>query len=202
MNYQGNQYRMAQIERILYNPDMYLGNMTLINGMSEGLKYILLRGLSGSANVEVSDPYIEVTIDDNIIAVKDKGTYTLHRDGNLYRPETIFGPYISNNDLVDVAMINIFSRAFRVEIGNLEEHRHYDQLWENNARIKFDPIITEYHGPDFVKISFELDFELFGCTSLTQEMINVLGAYCQTIDPSIALYGYFGNESVKEPGCV
>ena len=190
--------------QIFRTPELYLGNMTLNDGISEGLRNVLLAGLrnSSEASARVADPYIEVLIDGNSISFKNKGTITLNYDGAYYIPEIVFGMVFGRTLGMCIKLINSFSKFFRVTIGNLAEQRHYDQLWQHNAHIKHDPIITEYHGPDFVKITFELDFERFDCTSLTQEMIDVLGDYCKTIDKSITLLGYFAElqqEQIKEP---
>jgi DNA gyrase/topoisomerase IV subunit B len=202
-----DQYRyMSAIEHIFHYPELYIGNMTLNNGISEGLRRVLLEGLCNcvEASAKVSNPYIEILIEGNIISFKNKGMIPLAYDDVYYIPEKIFGTYshyrnYAHNGLGGVRATNICSKLFHIEIGNAVEHQHYDQLWQNNSQIKHDPIITDYHGIDFVKISFELDFERFGCTGLTSEMINILGDYCKTIDASIPVLGYFENELIKEP---
>jgi hypothetical protein len=196
-------YRLIQPESLLNHPHIHLGNMTLINGMSEGLKYVLLAGLRNSveASVRIVNPYIEILIDGNRITIKNRGAMLFNYRTTSYIPEIVFGifDYYQMHDGIGIRSTNIFSTLFHVTIGNSVERRQYEQLWQNNGRLKSNPIITEYHGDDFVKISFELDFERFGCTGLTQEMIDVLGAYCKTIDKSITVLGYFAEEPIKEP---
>lgn len=205
-----NDYRiMTHTEHILSRPELYIGNMDVRNGISDGLRCVLLEGLlnCNDACYRVQDAYIEVMIEGNTISFENKGTIRLI-DGNRNIPELVFSSTNSEYNQqyyggggIGIKAVNIFSTQFRIQIGNSQEHLHYDQTWQNNAQIKHAPIITDYHGADFVKISFELDFERFGFTSLTPEMINVLHNYCQTLDKRIELRGYFGDEPIKEPEC-
>jgi DNA gyrase/topoisomerase IV subunit B len=198
------------IEHILSTPEVFIGytNTNIINGLSEGLRTILLDGLLNceDACYGIQDPYIEVIIDGNTISFEHKDTFPLNIDDDSYVPEMIFGsipmaPYKKGRDPsgMGIKLVNIFSTQFRVQIGNSQEHKLYDQTWQNNCQIKHEPIITNYDGDDFIKISFELDFERFGFSSLTPEMIDVLYTYCQTLDKRIELRGYFVDEMVKEP---
>lgn len=210
MNLHENQYRQMTItEHVLCIPDMYIGSIIPRNGMSEGLRYVLLQGLHNSvqASATVTDPYIEVSFEGNQISIEHKGTIPLGYNGRHYIPEMIFGQLYTFNNYngneaqngLGVKLINIYSTSFRVKTANSAEHRYYEQLWQNNSRIRHDPIISEYNGNhDYVKITFELDFKRFECEQLTPEMIEVLGNYCDNIGENIPVYGYF-QKLIKEP---
>ncbi|OQS00007.1 DNA topoisomerase 2 DNA gyrase B [Thraustotheca clavata] len=126
-------------------------------------------------------PWISVFNDGKGIPIQ------FHKHENVYVPELVLGHLLTGSNFNDATarltggrhgygakLTNIFSTEFIVETGDAKAGLRYSQTWKNNMRERGEPIITEYNGPDFTKISFSPDLPKFELTKLNQSMIRVL----------------------------
>ena len=67
-------------------------------------------------------------------------------------------------------LTNIYSKKFEVEIGDSKNKLHYYQSFENNLSKINKPKIKKYSGKDYVKITFNPDYQRFGLENLTNDI--------------------------------
>lgn len=134
---------------------------------------------------------IKVDIKDNKISVMNDGPgieVVVHKDTGLYVPEMIFGHLktSSNYDKNEEKIVGgkhglgskltaIFSKKFTIETIDTERKLKYKQVFENNLSKINKPKITEIDEDtkSFTKITFEPDFEKFGLTEITEDIIGL-----------------------------
>ncbi len=150
----------------------------------------------------VNPGIIEVTMDNKIITIKNGGVpipVEVHEEG-IYTPELIFGRVLtSSNYDVDrheagrngygAKLINIFSDWFVIEVWDSFNELYYYQKWEKDQEtgigmsIRHEPIIEEYQGESYVKLTYHLNFGRFGYTEYPEEAFNLFYRHC--IDVSL-----------------
>lgn len=161
---------------------------------------------------------IEVEMDSHWISVKNGGLpipIRFNKTQGMWNPDMIFGKLhtSSNYDTTKerigcgrngygAKLSNIFSKHFIVEIGDPERGLHYHQEWEDNMRIRHEPIFTkDYTGEVFVKISYYLDFERFGYSSeegYPEEAFGLFARYVYDYSQTIRTVTRF-NQHIFEP---
>lgn len=152
--------------------------------ISEGLERIILETLSNAGdNVERSrkdgiDPgMIRVTIRGQVITIYNEGKsipIEIHPEYNVHTPQLIFSdPRTSSNfddsetrtligmNGLGVKLTNIFSKQFKVTIGNTYNNKTYTQLFEKNMSVIHAPVITDGAEKNFVRVAFKPDFDRF-----------------------------------------
>jgi DNA topoisomerase II len=132
---------------------------------------------------------IDVVLKRDSISVMNNGRgipCVLHPDHNIYVPEMVFSNLMSGSSFgeerttggmngLGAKLTAIFSTKFIVEIQDVENNIHYMQSIEKNLSVIGKPVLkrkTTSNG--YVKISFIPDFERFGCSEFSDDMIKVL----------------------------
>jgi len=131
-----------------------------------------------SRNSGVDPGTIDVTMTDQVITIRNGGLpipVEINKEMNLYAPEMIFGVLrtSSNYDPNVIRMgcgrngfgaklVNIFSKEFKIDIGDNIRKKRYRQTWRNNMDIRELPLIESYSGPSYVEVSYKMDFKRFG----------------------------------------
>lgn len=136
---------------------------------------------------------VEIFVDHQTVIIRNGGRpipIEIHPKEGVYAPELIFGHLLTSsnyNKEVDrtgcgrngygAKLVNIFSKAFQVRVGDAERNLEYLQQWSDNKSICYPPIITEYHGESYVEISYQLDFRRFGYEEYPDEAIALFAKY-------------------------
>ncbi len=186
-NEQGEMYVVDEnkilLKNIIYNPGLYkIYDEIVVNAIDHATR---------TRQDETEKDYwvtkIDVEIQDNIISVKNNGRsipIELHPIHNVYVPDLLFGELLTSENYDDSkerivggknglgsTLANIYSKTFTVEIGN--NGKKYKKTWSNNMTKKSKEKITSYSGKDYVKITFEPDYERFGIKGLSEDMMSL-----------------------------
>lgn len=129
-----------------------------------------------SRMVNVDPGCIDIKMNGNMITVTNYGCgipIVIHHSYNIYVPEMIFSTLYSIYSYVSIEsmasnglgakVVNIFSSKFRVIIYDHINHLKYTQTWNDNMKIRQDPIIEPYQGEiSSVQVRYRMDFNRFG----------------------------------------
>lgn len=130
-----------------------------------------------SRNSGVDPGEINITMSESRITVRNGGLpipVEINKEMNIYAPEMIFGVLrtSANYDPTVIRMgcgrngfgaklVNIFSKEFKIDVGDNIRKKRYRQTWRENMEIREDPIIENYKGPSYVEVSYLMDFKRF-----------------------------------------
>lgn len=125
-------------------------------------------------------------------------------------PEMIFGTLLTSGQYKKTErtgsgkngygskLTNIFSKFFKVRVGNPYDKKLYEQQWENNMLVCHLPIITDgYAGEPFVEVTFTMDFERFGYTEYPNEVLALYAASAAEISFALDVPIYFNGISLS-----
>lgn len=131
---------------------------------------------------------IKVTITKNKITVWNNGPgipIEIHKKEGVYIPELIFGHLLTSTNYNDkqkritggrngygAKLTNAFSLWYRVI--TVDGKNKYVQIFTKNMSEKSEPEIQKCKDKSFTEISFEPDFERFGMTEFTDDMIALI----------------------------
>lgn len=128
---------------------------------------------SRKAGIDPGD--VEVNMDDHAIVIKSGGypiPIDTHSSGKL-APELIFGQLLTGSNYkgdregagrngYGAKLTNIFSKEFRVLVGDNGNGRTFEKRWYNNMKNSDPAVVQEgYNGPNYVIVAFILDFARF-----------------------------------------
>jgi len=186
------QYKsISQIEYILGHPELYIGSMDrnprfakCFDSKTISLKQVkqspameqLFLNLFNNA-IENSKKgnlsSIEIEVKPQQITIKNNCTHSsiIRKDDSIYVPPMVFGELGNNGDNFEIALVNVYSKKYKVKCGS--SGLLFKQKWENNMGIRNKSTIVSYEGPDYISISYSLDFEEFD-----QECIQMYKAHC------------------------
>jgi len=133
----------------------------------------------------------------------------------LMIPEMIFGHLLTsiNYDKDEKKIVggkngygakltNIFSKSFTIETVDSAKKKKYTQTFTNNMLEKTKPKITKYTSKPYTKITWIADFQRFGITEYSQDMISFMERRIYDIggitDKKISVY--LNNEKLKIKG--
>jgi len=134
---------------------------------------------------------IKVTINEDMISVYNDGVgidVEIHQEYKIYVPELVFGELLTSTNYDDTEkritggrngygakLTNIFSTFFSVETIDTKRKRKFYQEFTDNMSNRTKPVITELKTvpASYTKIIFKPDFEKFGITELTPDMIGL-----------------------------
>lgn len=172
--YNNNKIIEKEIE---YSPGLYkLYDEIISNAYDEAIR-----------NKNVKNIYVSIV--DNSISIMNDGSsvgIVIDKKNNIYVPELIFGHLLTSSTFTEEKRItagthglgakltNIYSKKFEVEIGDSKNKLHYYQSFENNLSKINKPKIKKYSGKDYVKITFNPDYQRFGLENLTDDIKALL----------------------------
>jgi DNA topoisomerase-2 len=131
------------------------------------------------------------------ITIHEDGTITVYNDGEgievvkdedykMYAPELIFGNMLTSSNYDDdvekiiggqngigAKACNIFSKTFDIETVDSKRKKLYKQSFSNNMKDRNDPIIEKYTKYPFTKVTFKPDYEKFGMSNLSSDMLEL-----------------------------
>lgn len=165
-------------KKIQYNPGLFkIFDEILVNAIDQSVR-------------ESETKFIKVNIKDNTeISVKNDGPgvpVVLHPEYKIYIPELIFGNLLTGSNYDDTEqrivggkngfggkVTNIYSKAFTVETVDSARKLKYVQHFKNNMYEKGEPKITSTNEKSYTKITFTPDYQRFGLSSLTPDIISL-----------------------------
>ncbi|EDW13467.1 DNA topoisomerase 2 [Drosophila mojavensis] len=135
---------------------------------------------------------IKVDIDPerNIVSIWNNGQgipVTMHKEENMYVPTMIFGHLLTSSNYNDdekkvtggrngygAKLCNIFSNSFTVETATKQYKKSFKQTWGNNMSKAGDPIIKDFNGSDYTRITFSPDLSKFKMESLDSDIVALM----------------------------
>jgi DNA gyrase/topoisomerase IV subunit B len=183
------QYKsITQIEHILARPELYIANMDrnhhfakCFDSKTISLKQVeqspvmeqlflkvLNNAIENSKKGDLS--LIEIEVTPQRITVKNNcmPISFIRNADSIYVPSMVFGELGNGGDNFEIAFVNVYSKKYKVKCGS--SGLLFRQKWENNMRVVNHPTISYYEGPDYISISYSLDFD--------QECIQMYKAHC------------------------
>lgn len=136
---------------------------------------------------KVKPTQIKVKIKSKSVSIENDGIpipVEMHSSG-IYVPELIFGILRTSGNYegersgcgkngYGAKLVNILSTKFTVEVGDSNNKKYYHQEWSNNMGEKTEPVIKDYKGKSYVRITYRPEFERFGLKSNTKELMNLM----------------------------
>tara|TARA_B100000575_G_scaffold294592_2_gene311881 strand:+ start:2881 stop:6543 length:3663 start_codon:yes stop_codon:yes gene_type:complete len=132
------------------------------------------------------------------VNINSDGSISFYNDGDgiliefmeehkMYPPELIFGSLLTSTNYDDneerewggrngygAKLANIFSKKFIVETACHVNKKQFSQEFRNNMNDRTDPIIKEYKGKPYTKITWLPDYERFHMQTLNQEVKSLI----------------------------
>jgi DNA topoisomerase-2 len=129
---------------------------------------------------------VEINEDKNEISVFNDGRgidVVMHPKEKMYVPELIFGHLRTSTTFDDsnvritggihglgAKLTAIYSKYFKVEIGDPKNKKSFSQIYTNNLSTKSKPIVKDYTGDKgYVKITFRPDLKYFSIKDKMQK---------------------------------
>lgn len=170
------------LKNIIYNPGLYkIYDEIIVNAIDHVTR------TRGDKNKDNWVTRVDVEIQDNVITVKNNGEsipIEKHPEHGIYIPDLLFGEMLSSQNYDDSEerivggkngigskAVSIYSKIFTVEVGN--NGKKYKRTWSNNMSKKSKEKITSYSGKDYVKVTFEPDYQRFGIDGLSDDMMSL-----------------------------
>jgi DNA topoisomerase-2 len=166
-------------------------DITFPNGLYKIFDEILVNANDHSVR-DTSCKNIHVTVNKatGLIEVFNDGSgieVEIHKEHNVYVPEMIFSQLLTSanynvkNKIVGgkngygAKLCNIYSTEFIIETADAKNKKHYLQTFTDNMYTINPPTIKSITNKikPFTKISFRPDFEKFGLTGLTDDIISL-----------------------------
>lgn len=135
---------------------------------------------------------IEVTIDNDMITVKDNGGIPVvkHKEAGVYLPEFIFGRLRTSSNYDDsedrnvvgtngvgAGLTNVFSKKYIIDAADGKHEFH--RSWENNMQLCDDLSVTTCDTKThYTKTTFLLDFDRFNVTGISDDFIDIIHKRC------------------------
>ena len=181
-----------------------------------------------SKNSNIDPGKIKVQLSPNIISVYNEGKHIStqlvkikNEDSDatekIYLPQLIFTNFATssnyNNKQIKSAtygsgskFVNLFSKYFKIEIGDPLNKIKYTQEIKNNMSEINEPILEKYHGIGYTKISYILDFDRFNIKEYSEDILSLYTKFCidasyntnTTIYINDTKYNYKSIEKYKE----
>ncbi|KAJ9448619.1 DNA topoisomerase 2 [Diplonema papillatum] len=148
---------------------------------------------------------LDVTIDaaTGEIAVANNGRcvdVAWHSDGK-YCPELVFGDFHAGSNFDDSGLrvtggrngigakaTNALSEYFKVEIGDATRRKLYRQAWHNNMQYRSEPVLEEFDGEEYTKITFKPLYRVFeGLDSMDENHFQLFA--CRVADMAACCEG-------------
>lgn len=170
------------LKQINYCPGLYkIYDEIIVNAIDHVVR------TRNEKDISLHTTKIDVEIDNNVISIKNNGKsipIEIHKEYNKYIPDLIFGELLTSENYDDSEqritggknglgskLVSIYSKTFTIEVGN--NGKKYKRTYSENMTIKSKEKITDYSGKDYVKITFEPDYERFGCKELSKDMLSL-----------------------------
>ncbi|KAL7740436.1 hypothetical protein ACLKA6_013229 [Drosophila palustris] len=133
---------------------------------------------------------IDIDPEKNIISIWNNGQgipVTMHKEQKMYVPTMIFGHLLTSSNYNDdekkvtggrngygAKLCNIFSTSFTLETATKQYKKSFKQTWGNNMSKASDPILKDFSGNDFTRITFSPDLAKFKMDKLDEDIVALM----------------------------
>jgi len=133
---------------------------------------------------------IEINQEENSISVCNDGDgipIAKHEEYGVYVPELLFSQFLTSGNYkganvnqtkiiggkngYGAKLAALFSNSFTIETVDFTRHKKYIQTYRDNLNVIEEPIITDFKGMPYTKITFSPDLGRFGLEALTDDMV-------------------------------
>ncbi len=178
--------------KVTYVPGLYkIVDEILVNAVDQVVR-LVIENKRKKKNKFIEVDEISVNIDKTTgrISVLNTGEgidVAIHPEHKIYIPEMIFGNlltstnYDENEEKVTggkngygAKLTNIFSTEFTIETVDRIRKKKYFQLFKNNMKNKQKPVVTDYNGKPFTRITFIPDYKRFNMTHLEDDIYSLI----------------------------
>lgn len=215
--YIGSSEKIERYEHLLTIEDDHSAKASVQQiTLPEGIERLFLEILSNAGdNVQRSREKgidvgkIDIYADSQWIVIRNGGIpipVDIHPTEKIYVPEMIFGHLLTSSNYdqdeekrvvgkngYGAKLCNLFSKYFRVKVGDNQRGIEYCQEWSNNMKNRNRPQITEYVGQSYVEITYMLDFERFGYTEYPSEALSLFTRHGADLSFTCKVPVYFNN---------
>lgn len=188
---------------------------------NEGLNTIIKEITSNASDHSIRDKTcteIRINIKDDEISVMNNGDegieVEIDEKEKIWIPELIFCNFLTSSSYtmndkdrvtnsingIGAKATNVFSKYFTVEVVDMKRKKKYVQTCRDNLSVIEKPVITDNKsGKSYTKITFKPDYERFGITGLTEDIINSIHKQCIDLSyctrPGVKVY--FNDELIR-----
>ncbi|CAA0812751.1 DNA topoisomerase 2 [Striga hermonthica] len=133
---------------------------------------------------------VEIDAGANFISVFNNGEgipVAIHGSENVYVAEMIFGQLLTSSNYDDsckkttggrngfgAKLTNIFSTEFVVESADAKRRKMYKQVFSDNMNKVSPPVITNYNGESWTRVSFKPDLAKFQMDHLEADVLALM----------------------------
>ncbi|XP_034472434.1 DNA topoisomerase 2 [Drosophila innubila] len=133
---------------------------------------------------------IDIDPEKNIVSIWNNGQgipVTMHKEQKMYVPTMIFGHLLTSSNYNDdekkvtggrngygAKLCNIFSTSFTLETATKQYKKSFKQTWGNNMSKASDPMIKDFSGTDFTRITFSPDLAKFKMDKLDEDIVALM----------------------------
>lgn len=182
-----------------------------------GCERIMLEILSNTADnvvrsrqLGVNPGKITMAMDRKTVVIRNNGVpipVEIKQGTSMYVPELIFGNMLTSSNYegerygigrngIGAKACNIYSKYFKVTIGDSIRKLLYTQVWGNNMQARSDPVIEPYNAIEsFAEIAYVMDFERFKYTEYPDEAFFLFARHCVDISFTLKLPVIFNSKS-------
>lgn len=141
-------------------------------------------------NIVCKTTKISIDVIGTKICVVNNGTgipIQFLEEHGVYVPELVFGHLHTssnyNDDLerlnsglngLGIKLTNTLSKELVVETVDAESGQKYRQVFSDNMSVIGKPKISKFSGSPYTKVTFDIDIERFGLSSMSQGIVNIL----------------------------
>ena len=214
--YIGSSEKIERYEHLLTFEDNQPKALIQQITLPEGIERLFLEILSNAGdNVQrsrergVDIGKIEIYADRQWIMIRNGGIpipIDIHPTEKIYVPEMIFGHLLTSSNYdqneekrvvgkngYGAKLCNLFSKYFRVKVGDGERGIEYSQEWSGNMQNRNQPQITQYQGKSYVEITYSLDFERFGYNEYPDEALALFARHAADLAFTCKVPVYFNS---------
>ncbi|XP_051858791.1 DNA topoisomerase 2 isoform X2 [Drosophila albomicans] len=133
---------------------------------------------------------VDIDPEKNLVSIWNNGQgipVTMHKEQKMYVPTMIFGHLLTSSNYNDdekkvtggrngygAKLCNIFSQSFTLETATKQYKKSFKQTWGDNMGKASDPIIKDFNGTDFTRITFSPDLAKFKMEKLDEDIVALM----------------------------
>ena len=166
---------------IVFSPGLYkIFDEIIVNTYDQTIRDETLSTIKVNINEKIN----EITVFNDGVGID----VVIHPIEKIYVPELIFSHLLTSTSFdeskvsitggihgLGVKLTSIFSKYFKVEVGDPINKRSFSQIYKNNLSIKSKPIISNYNkSTGYVKITFRPDLNYFKLKNINVDLLGLM----------------------------
>ena len=176
-----------EFKNVKYIPGLYkIFDEVLVNAIDQHIRI----ENDTSIKQKVTEIKVNINQENNSLSVYNNGIgipIVEHQEHKIYIPELIFGQLLTSSNYdkdekkitggkngYGAKLANIFSKKFKITTIDHEKKLKYEQVFENNMKIKNKPVITKCTEKPYTNIDFYPDLDRFKIDKINDDTINLM----------------------------